>query len=75
MSDLRGKVSSFKEKYSAGGNTIDFVKDYTEIEDILNSFEVSDGAGVGLKEVFGIDRGEISGFYDKIEELNNLVKE
>lgn len=75
MSDLRGKVSSFKEKYSASGNTIDFVKDYTEIEDILNSFEVSDGSGVGLKEVFGIDRGEISGFYDKIEELNNLVKE
>lgn len=75
IAELRSKVSGFKEKYSTGGNTVDFVKDYTEIEEKLNGFNAEEGSSAGLKEIFGVDRGEISAFYDKIEELNNLVKE
>jgi hypothetical protein len=72
---LKEKVASFKNKYSAGGDTIDFVKDYTEIENLLDSIDVSDNSSLSFKDIFGVDRGEISSFYDKIEELNNLVKE
>lgn len=72
--EYRGLVDSFKEKYVANADDVDFVADYSKIDEkrveLLDKY-----SKISSEKLFGASNEELLSFYDKIEELKKLFAE
>lgn len=72
LENYQEKVKEFKEKYSGTGDDMQAVFDYSELEKASETAKM-EVAKLKDSELSGVTSEEIDAFYDKIEELREII--